>query len=150
MWRWSANAVWIGIVIGCVAGCQAEAVKPTASAAPSVITATMADATPGVVEITGVKAERKSDDIVTFEVTYKFTSGSPVKHYMLNLTFPGTSVSGQKPMDAWEVKPEGVIKTGLPVADPAAKSYAITFAEADSPDRGYTVISNTFTGEIEQ
>ena len=68
---------------------------------------------------------------------------------MLNLGFPGTSIAGQKPMDSWEVKPEGTIKTGLPVADIEAMSYEVTFSEADSPDRGYTIISNKFAGVIE-
>lgn len=143
------SGVWCGILLLGIGGCSTELAKPAPPVSPPSITATVADMTPGVVEITGVKAERRADDIVSFEVTYKFTSGAPVKNYMLNLTFPDTAIAGQKPMDAWEVKPEGIIKTGLPVSDPAAKSYEITFAEADSPDRGYTVISNTYKGDLE-
>ena len=137
------------VAIGLLAGCHAENSKPKIPTEKPAITATIADPTPGVVEITSAKAQRMGDNIVAFEITYKFTSGSPIKNYMLNLGFPGTTTAGHKPMDSWEVKPEGTIKTGMPVADPEAKAYEITFAEADSPDRGYRVISNKFTGEIE-
>ena len=137
------------IVIGSLAGCNAEVARPKAVRSAPPITATVADPTPGVVEIISVTAKRRPENIIFFEVAYKFTSGSPIKNYMLNLGFPGTSVAGHKPMDAWEVKPEGMIKTGMPVPDPAAKDYEVTFAEADSPDRGYTTISNKFTGEID-
>ena len=143
------NSVWCCIAIGYLAGCNAEIAKSKAAVSPPTITATAADPTPGVVELTSVRAQRKAENIVSFEVGYKFTSGSPIKNYMLNLGFPGTSIAGHKPMDSWELKPEGTIKTGLPVADAEAKSYEVTFSEADSPDRGYTVISNKFTGEIE-
>lgn len=140
----------VGLGVCLIAGCSAGTTSsPDVSVSKPAITATVDVAAPGVVEIVSAKARRSAENIIHFEVAYKFTSGSPVKNYMLNLTFPGTSVSGQKPMDAWEVKPEGIIKTGLPVADPAAKSFEITFAEADSPDRGYTVISNMVSGEVE-
>ena len=137
------------IVIGSLAGCNAEVARPKAVRSAPPITATVADPTPGVVEIISVTAKRRPENIIFFEVAYKFTSGSPIKNYMLNLGFPGTSVAGHKPMDAWEVKPEGTIKTGLPVADIEAMSYEVTFSEADSPDRGYTIISNKFAGVIE-
>ncbi len=143
------NSVSCWIVIGSLVGCNTEIAKPKSVASARNITVTLADPTPGVVEITSVKAQRRPENIVYFEVGYKFTSGSPVKNYMLNLGFPGTSIAGHKPMDAWEVKPEGIIKTGMPVPDPSAKDYEVTFAEADSPDRGYTTISNKFAGEIE-
>jgi hypothetical protein len=130
-----------------LAGCHAETSKP--KIVTPAITATIVDPTPGAVEIMSAKAQWKGENIVAFEIAYRFTSGSPNKNYMLNLGFPGTSIAGHKPMDSWEVKPEGTIKTGMPVADPEAKAYEVTFAEADSPDRGYTVISNKFTGEIE-
>ena len=143
------NSTCCWIAIGCLAGCRAEVAKPKAAVSKPAIKSTVADPTPGVVEITDVKARRLADNIVSFEVAYKFTSGSPIKNYMLKLGFPGTSVGGHKPMDAWEVKPEGTIKTGLPVPDPDASAFEVTFSEADSPDRGYTVISNKFTGVIE-
>ncbi len=142
---------WVSylIVIGSLAGCHGEIPRPKVAASTAAITATVADAAPGVVEITSVKAQRRGENLVFFEVDYKFTSGSPIKNYMLHLGFPGTSIAGKKPMDAWEVKPEGTIKTGMPVTDSEANAYEVTFAEADSPDRGYTIISNKFTGEIE-
>ncbi len=142
-------SVWYCMMIGFLAGCNAEIAKPKTATQTHAITATVTDPTPGVVEITSVKAQRNTENIVSFEVEYKFTSGKPIKNYMLNLGFPGTSIAGQKPMDSWEVKPEGTIKTGLPVADIEAMSYEVTFSEADSPDRGYTIISNKFAGVIE-
>ena len=143
------DSVSCWIAITCLVGCNSEITKPKRAASTPAITATVADPTPGVVDITSVKAQWRADNTVLFEVAYKFTSGSPIKNYMLNLGFPGTSIAGKKPMDSWEVKPEGTIKTGMPVADQAANAYEVTFAEADSPARGYTIISNKFTGEIE-
>ncbi len=147
MWNVVRSVAWCWIAAVCILGCSSEATPKAAAPAP--ITATVTDSAPGVVEIVSVKAQRQAENIIHFEVTYKFTSGAPIKNYMLNLAFPGTTTAGQKPMDAWEVKPEGTIKTGLPVADPEAKTYEVTFAEADSPDRGYKVISNKVTGEVE-
>lgn len=133
----------------CLCGCDSS---PTTSAPvkkSQEITPQIVDTSPGVVELISAKAQRQPENIIQFEVTYKFTSGSPVKNYMLYLGFPGTNVAGHKPMDAWEVKPEGVIKTGMPVGDADAKTFELTISEADSPDRGYKVISNTLTGDIE-
>ncbi|HUQ71066.1 MAG TPA: hypothetical protein VM165_16185 [Planctomycetaceae bacterium] len=123
---------------------------PAETPAPAATTSTVIEnAEPGVVELTSATAKYAADNIVRFEIAYKFTSGSPVKFYQCDIQFPGTTNRGFKPMEAWEVKPEGVIKTGIEVADDAVKDFSITFAEADSPDRGYKVISNTLTGEIE-
>lgn len=130
-------------------GCDASSRKPAAQPKAPEITAREVDLTPGVVEFRSAKAVRTADNIVQIEVAYKFTAGSPVKTYMLDLEFPGTTVVGHKPMEGWEVKQEGVIKTGMPVADPEAKTFSVKFSEADSPDRGYKLISNVLTGDIE-
>ncbi|MDZ4683546.1 MAG: hypothetical protein SH850_00560 [Planctomycetaceae bacterium] len=123
---------------------------PAETPAPAATTSTVIEtAEPGVVELTNATAKYGDDNIVRFEIAYKFTSGAPVKHYQCDILFPGTNNRGIKPMDAWEVKPEGVIKTGIEVADDTVRDFSITFAEADSPDRGYKVISNTLTGVIE-
>lgn len=114
-----------------------------------VITAQVVDPVPGEVELTTAKAAWQPGDIVQFDIAYKFTKGSPSKHYMVNFAFPGSEAIGQRPMEAWETKPEGMIITGLPMSDHGVEKFAITFSEADSPDRGYTVISNTLTGTIE-
>lgn len=126
--------------------------KPTAPAeTPAATTAvvTTEPAPAGVVELISATGRLNDDNIVRFEVNYRFTSGSPTKHYMCEFTFPDTNNRGFKPLDAWEVKPEGVIKTGIQVSDASVKKYSITFSEADSPQQGYKVISNTLTGEIE-
>jgi len=146
------------IVLGLLAGCDGGGGMPPATTPASpkpsapATTTRVENAPPGVVELTSATARLDSQadtHFVRFEIAYKFTSGSPVKHYMVEIAFPGTTNHGVKPMDAWEVKPEGVIKTGIQVADDTVKEYSITFAEADSPDRGYKVISNTLTGVIE-
>lgn len=132
-----------------LSGCDSSPTESISVKNSQEITPQVVDTSPGVVELISAKAQRQPDKIIRFEVAYKFTSGSPVKNYMLNLGFPGTTVAGNKPMDAWEVKPEGVIKTGMPVGDADAKTFELTFSEADSPDRGYKIISNTLTGDIE-
>jgi hypothetical protein len=144
---------WWPLMFGLLAGCGGDAspsAAPSTESSTPTIAATAEAAPPGVVELTSAKAKFDADMIVRFEIAYKFTSGSPVKNYLCEITFPGTDDRGIKPMDPWEVKPEGVIKTGIQVSSAAVKEFSITFAEADSPDRGYKVISNTLTGTIKQ
>lgn len=141
------------LVAGCDSKPPAPAEVPTKPAAetPSkpTITAVVDPGPPGVVELIGAKAHLDQDGFVRFEVNYRFTSGSPTRHYMLDITFPDTKNRGVKPMQSWEVKPEGIIKTRIQVSDPPVKQYSMNFSEADSPQQGYKVISNTLTGEIE-
>lgn len=129
-------------------GCS-ESPSAKAAAEKTAITATVVDPTPGEVEITAAKATWQPGDIVQFEISYKFTKGAPTKHYMFDFKFPGSDAIGKRPMEGWEAKPEGSLKTGLPVTDKCIEKFEITFSEADSPDRGYTVISNTFAGTVE-
>ncbi|HET6422631.1 MAG TPA: hypothetical protein VFG20_03045 [Planctomycetaceae bacterium] len=133
---------------GLVLGCGQARSSGAAVATPSV-TATVADPTPGEVTITSAKASWQPGDIVQFDVAYKFTKGIPSKHYQFDFTFPGSQSSGQRPMETWETKPEGHIRTGLPVADRNIETFEVRFSEADSPDRGYRVISNVLTGPVE-
>lgn len=128
-------------------GCTQSSNKPPAAGA-AVTRTVVEEVPPGVVELTSATAKLGDDSVVRFEIAYRFTSGLPVKNYLCEINFPGTTNRGMKPMDAWEVKPEGVIKTGIQVADHLVNEFSITFAEADSPDRGYKVISNTLTGAI--
>ena len=37
---------------------------------------------------------------------------------------------------------------GIEVGDNKVDAFELTFSEADSPDRGYTVISNTLVGQV--
>ena len=47
-----------------------------------------------------------------FQVNYKFTQGGPTKHYLCEITFPGTANQGTKQMESWELKAEGTIRDG--------------------------------------
>jgi hypothetical protein len=138
------------LLVACLAaGCDRAPAPQSQAPATPVITAVATAAPPGVVELISATGRLNAENIVRFEVAYRFTSGSPTKNYMCEFAFPGTNDRGVKPLDAWEVKPEGVIQTGIQVSDESVKEYSITFSEADSPDRGYKVISNTLTGEVE-
>lgn len=103
---------------------------------------------PGVVELSSASAVLDDSQVVRFEINYRFTSGAPVKTYLSNVKFPGTDQAGIKPLESFELKPEGSFKMGIEVGDNKVESFEITFSEADSPDRGYTVISNTLTGAV--
>lgn len=145
---WSDPLLWM-VLCCCSYGCQES--PPAAPAAPVAAPSTTAvevKSEPGKVELSKATAFIDDGNIVRFEVSYRFTAGSPVKNYMCEFTFPGTNERGMKPLDPWEVKPEGVIKTGIQVSDPAVKEFEVTFSEADSPQFGYTLISNTLKGEI--
>jgi hypothetical protein len=137
---------------GCLAalallsGCGSKA-KPGATA--PTITATATKAEPGVVELSSPKVTRGENNRINFEISYKFTSGAPVKIYQLEMSFPGTNERGFKQMESWELKPEGVIKTAVEVGDPTVSKFRIVLSEADSPDRGFTRNSNELTGELE-
>ena len=102
---------------------------------------------PGVVELKQANAEL-NDGIVQFEVAYAFTSGSPVKTYLCTVQFSDSEQAGIKPLEAFELHPEGSFRMGIEVGDNPVDEFEITFSEADSPDRGYTVISNTLTGQV--
>jgi hypothetical protein len=144
----NSKLLWCFAVAALLPGCSPQAKSNPAGA--TAITATETKSEPGVVELSDPKVTRADDNLIKIEFQYKFTSGSPVKTYLLEMSFPGTNERGQKPMEGWELKQEGVIKTSVQVGDPeAVTKYSIVMSEADSPDRGYTRNSNELTGELE-
>ncbi|MEZ6130183.1 MAG: hypothetical protein R3C59_15975 [Planctomycetaceae bacterium] len=102
----------------------------------------------GVVELTSATAKLDKDQIVRFQVDYRFTSGAPVKTYLCTVNFPNSDQAGVKPLERFELGPEGTFTMGIEVGDNVVDAYELRFSEADSPDRGYTVISNTLTGQV--
>lgn len=128
-------------------GCSRQA-DSRAAAAPT-ITATETKSEPGVVELGAAKATRGEDNLVKFEIPYKFTSGAPVKTYLLEISFPNTMNVGRRTIEGWELKSEGVISTRVELIEPTATTFVIVLSEADSPDRGYKRNSNELTGEVE-
>lgn len=135
-------------------GCEKESSRalPKAggpsSGAP--IAATMVSTEPAEVELQEAKAVLNDLGIVWFEIDYRFISGKPTKHYVVEITFPGTDFIGAKPINPGELDPQGTIKTGIEVGDRPVDTYEITFSEADSPQQGYTLISNTLTGTVKR
>jgi hypothetical protein len=125
------------------------AADPAASERPTENVSVIVDQEPGVVELTGAKVKIDEEKIARFEINYKFTSGKPVKHYLVEIAFIGAEHGGYTPIDPGTLKPEGVIKTGIEVGDRPIKDFEITFSEADSPMAGFTKISNTLKGSIE-
>jgi hypothetical protein len=86
--------------------------------------------------------------LVQFEVKYRFTRGQPERYYSCDISFPGTANHSVRPMDAWELKPQGVIRDRAQLSEPGAKSVAIYMAESASPREAYKKISNVISGPI--
>jgi hypothetical protein len=85
---------------------------------------------------------------VRFAVKYRFTKGGPTKHYLCEITFPGTDNQGAKPMSSWELSGAGVVRDGIRLSRPPVDSFEIRVSEADSPQAGYHVISNIASGDV--
>lgn len=137
--RWIAWCLSIACCL--VLGCGKKAEPPKAAQSTEVTHE------PGVIEIRKVDVAVSDEQVATFRIHYKFTSGKPNKFYMCNLVFPGNEKKGMKPLDAWEMKPEGNVLTRLEIDD-SINEFTIQFSEADSPDKGYTANSNTFAGKV--
>lgn len=140
-------------VIACViaAGCGSDQSAPPQETAdtPAITTTVEVKPEQGAVELGTSTAKLDALGIVRFEIPYKFTKGSPTKTYMCEIDFPGTTKKGMRPLEAWELKPEGVIKTGIETGETPVTTFEATFSEAESPDRGYTVISNKVSGDVD-
>lgn len=136
------------------AGCEDDPAKqrPNASAPSSgaPTESTVVSTEPARVELQDAKAVLDDLGIIRFEIDYRFTSGKPRKHYVVEIRFPGTDYIGAKPINPGELDPEGTIKTGIEVGDRPVDTYEITLSEADSPQQGYTLISNTLTGTVKR
>lgn len=143
MVRSAIGLVLMMAAVGC-AGC-----KPAAET--KVTQATVAaPAEKSEVELSNPKVTFEPPQLLKFELEYKFVKGAPTKNYMCDLSFPGTGNSGKKILEAWELKPSGVIKGGIELQslDPPAKKFEITLGEAEVPQSGYQTISNVLTGDV--
>jgi hypothetical protein len=128
-----------------LAGCSRPAAAPGTAPVP---TARPVSDEPGQIELSDPKVTFEAPDLVRFEVRYRFTKGKPEKYYLCEITFPGTTNIGAKSMESWELKPEGVIKDGIVLTKPPVEQFEIRVSEADSPDRGYKLISNVAKGPV--
>ncbi len=105
---------------------------------------------PSEVAIGDARATWRDDSVVQFEIPYQFTSGSPRKAYQWRISFPPTHEFGFRQTEAWELKADGVQKTGIQVATTELDTFEIQLFEAESPDREYRPISNKATGKVPQ
>lgn len=103
-----------------------------------------------VVELTSIKAKVDEENVVRIEVAYKFTKGGPRKVYQCEFFFPDSTVHGIKDMAGWELKQEGVIKSGLVGQGEPGDTIEAIMREADSPSLGYHEISNRVLGNVEK
>jgi hypothetical protein len=127
------------------AGCSPRSAAPP----PAVVQVTDPVSTePGQIELFDPTVTLKEANTVYFEVRYRFTKGKPDKYYLCEIAFPGTSNHGAKPMDARELKSEGVIKDGIMLSKPPVQTFEIRVSEADSPQNGYKLISNVVSGPV--
>ena len=133
-WRESSNAIP-----------QAASQQPTAAKA-----AVLTESRRGAVELLKATAKLDELNVVRFEIAYRFTTGSPTKTYLCEIAFPGTDQWGTKPLEAFELESEGVIRTGIEVGDQPVREFEVTLSEADSPDQGYHLISNRLSGVVQR
>lgn len=103
---------------------------------------------PAEVELGTPTAFFQPPDIVRFEVPYKFVAGKPVAHYGCEVKFLDSGFTGQKQMEAWELKSEGVIRDGFVIGAAPKGAFEVVFTEAESPDKGYHPISKVATGQV--
>lgn len=127
--------------------------KPSGSsheAPPVEIAAVVTSSEPSQVDLIEATAKLNDVNVVQFEVNYAFSTGRPNKFYLCEIAFPGTEHKGLKAMEAWELKPTGTIKGGVELPEGLqVDKFSVTLSEADSPDRGYTKISNVLDGNVQ-
>jgi hypothetical protein len=104
---------------------------------------------PGLIELSDAKATFMQPNRVRVEVRYRFTKGKPDKYYLCEISFPGTTNVGARPLDTWELKPEGVFKDVVQLTKPPVEKFEIRFSEAESPQNGYKMISNVASGPVQ-
>jgi hypothetical protein len=131
------------LLVGMAAGCAGK----TDSPAPAVV-AGQGPSTPGEIELSDLKVTLVEPSLVQFEVKYRFTRGQPERYYACDISFPGTPNHGIRQMDAWELKPQGVIRDRVVLSQPGAKSLAMHMSESPSPREAYKKISNVIGGPI--
>jgi hypothetical protein len=140
---------WFAPALVLVFGCGKSAVEssPAANAAPVVAPVSTE---PGQIELFEPRVTLKEGNRIAFEVRYRFTKGKPDKYYMCDVSFPGTTNHAAKPMESWELKAEGIIKDGITLSKPPVQTFEIRVSEANSPQDGYKVISNTVSGLVKE
>jgi hypothetical protein len=131
------------MLVGLAPGCDHKADSP----APAVV-AKQAPSTPGQIELSDAKVTLVEPMLAQFEVKYRFTRGQPDRYYACDISFPGTANHGVRQMEAWELKPEGVIRDAVVLSQPGVKSFAIHMSESVSPRERYKKISNVVSGPI--
>jgi hypothetical protein len=137
------GAGWLCAVLA--TGCGQRTDKP----APQQISAPQGTAEPGEVELSDLKATLRDPTTVLFEVSYRFTKGRPNKVYSCEISFPGhPEEHAVKRMESWELKMEGVIKDGVVLSGPGAKSLEIHMAEAPSQQGPFRKISNVANAPV--
>jgi hypothetical protein len=131
------------LLLAVAPGCGGKADGP----APAVV-ARQAPSTPGEIELSDPKVTLVEPTLVQFEVKYRFTRGRPDRYYACDISFPGTPNHGVRQMEAWELKPQGVIRDRIVLSQPGAKSFAIQMSESLSPREAYKKNSNVVSGTI--
>ena len=158
MSRFSGRRLALCTILGALlvlpVACAEKTHPPAAAVAPTAESPTPpepADRTPREVELSDAKMTFREPTIVLFEVKYRFTKGQPqIDHeYQVEVTFPGTSNSGVKPMIGRQLQKEGVLKDGFELSQPGAKSFEIKVTEAPSPRDRFKKISNLASGQIQ-
>ncbi|MGL4555721.1 MAG: hypothetical protein ACRC33_31525 [Gemmataceae bacterium] len=134
---------WLLALAVCAAGCRPA--PPPPGAAPRERPATTQ---PSEVELRDPKLTRVAPDRIRFEVSYRFTRGEAGKYYMCELSFPDAKAARFKPMEWWELKPEGVIRDENITGEPLGKRVEFRLTEAESQQDGYKKISNVATGDV--
>lgn len=104
---------------------------------------------PGEMELFEPKATFAPMNRVRIEVRYRFTKGRPDKYYLWEISFPGTTNHGARPMDSWELKPEGVFRDVVQLTNAPVEKFEIRCSEAESPHNGYKIISNVGIGKVQ-
>lgn len=106
------------------------------------------DPGPTEIELSDFVATYEAPDRVRMEIKYRFVKGRPDRFYSLQLRFPGTKNGGVRMMDAWEMKPEGVIRDWFTMHHGRPATAEAVMAEAVSPQNGYTPASNVVTTAV--
>jgi hypothetical protein len=143
--RRSAGGLLVVFLVILLSGCRQQVAVPDPAPAQTV---RAGPTEPGEIELYDPQVTLGQDNRIRFEVHYRFTKGRPEKYYLCEISFPGTTNHGAKPMESWELKSEGIIKDGLLLHKPPVKTFEIRVSEADSPQDGYKKISNVVRGEV--
>ena len=142
--RLTGGLLCVAISLLIMACSQQPTAPPIAVAQPTPVSTE-----PGQVELSDATATLAAQNRVRIEVRYRFTQGKPDKYYLCEITFPGTTNVGARPMDSWELKPAGVFKDTVQLNKPPVETFEIRFSEAESPQNGYKMISNVAAGKVE-